>query len=365
MFAAVTVAIGGVGWAALSALGSGQRLTNRIYTDSVVTSEAVARLTDRLNAAEEAVVYGLVASTRVEQQLTANQLESSILPAASAALANVTPRVADDPAQRALTRQIALDWTRFTRLLAELPLRGGNARTRSAVATQLKYVLDRAVANANQTFDVEVWESRRHHTEAIQAYQSNARLVIAALLSGVLLAGLLLAWEMRAVLPRVLAYSRFAKRIADGDYEDHLEIRGSDEIAVLGGTLDEVARRHRDETAYDRTQAEFSNALQLTSDERETQDLLRRHLGRTIAGATVTVINRNNSADRLEAVTALTPESPLRDGLTNAEPRSCLAVRSATVHTQADGEESLVRCAVCSGCCGGRRARRSLWAGQS
>src|SRR5581483_1151271 len=53
---------------------------------------------------------------------------------------------------------------------------------------------------------------------------------------------------------------------------------------------------------------------------------------------------------RLEAVTALPEDSPIRDGLTDASPRACLAVRQAAVRTQAPGGDALVRCPVCGDC---------------
>jgi diguanylate cyclase (GGDEF)-like protein len=66
----------------------------------------------------------------------------------------------------------------------------------------------------------------------------------------------------------------------------------------------------------------------------------------------VTVLNRNNSADRLEAVTTLAPGSPLATSLQHAEPRSCLAVRSGRIHDEDDRRRALLGCAVCGVCPG-------------
>jgi len=60
------------------------------------------------------------------------------------------------------------------------------------------------------------------------------------------------------------------------------------------------------------------------------------------------VLNRNNSADRLEAVTPLPPGSPLRAGLRGAQPRSCLAVRSGRTHQENGGRPALLSCPVCA-----------------
>jgi diguanylate cyclase (GGDEF)-like protein len=59
------------------------------------------------------------------------------------------------------------------------------------------------------------------------------------------------------------------------------------------------------------------------------------------------VLNRNNSADRLEATTELPSESGLSERLATAQPRDCLAVRSARRHDEEPGAEPLIGCALC------------------
>ena len=89
-------------------------------------------------------------------------------------------------------------------------------------------------------------------------------------------------------------------------------------------------------------QAEFAETLQLANDEDETHRLLQRHLERTLPATAAVVLNRNNSADRLEAVTPLPPGSPLAGTLRGAEPRSCLAVRSGRTHHEDGGRPGLL-----------------------
>ena len=120
-------------------------------------------------------------------------------------------------------------------------------------------------------------------------------------------------------------------------------------FALLGTA---AARRLRQAIEPAREQVEFAETLQLAENESEAHELLQRHLQRVVAGSTVTVLNRNNSADRLEAVTALPSGSPLVPGLAHAEPRSCLAVRSARVHEEDERRPGLLGCSVCSGCPG-------------
>jgi diguanylate cyclase (GGDEF)-like protein len=101
-----------------------------------------------------------------------------------------------------------------------------------------------------------------------------------------------------------------------------------------------------------RDQADFGDALQLAKDEDETHRLLQRHLERSIPQSTAVVLNRNNSADRLEAMTRLPIDSALVASLQSADPLSCLAIRSAQPHLEDDHGLALLACAVCSVCPG-------------
>jgi diguanylate cyclase (GGDEF)-like protein len=95
-------------------------------------------------------------------------------------------------------------------------------------------------------------------------------------------------------------------------------------------------------------QAEFAETLQIANGEDEAHQLLQRHLERTLPATAAVVLNRNNSADRLEAVTPLPPGSPLAGTLRGAEPRSCLAVRSGRTHREGEGRPPLLSCLVCA-----------------
>ncbi len=120
-------------------------------------------------------------------------------------------------------------------------------------------------------------------------------------------------------------------------------------FALLGVA---VVRRLRRAIEPGQEQVEFADTLQLAEDEGEAHALLKKHLQRLVTDSTVTVLNRNNSADRLEAVTAVADDSPLHDGLDHARPRTCLAVRSARSHDESDRHPALLGCSVCSGCPG-------------
>ncbi len=99
-------------------------------------------------------------------------------------------------------------------------------------------------------------------------------------------------------------------------------------------------------------QAEFADTLQIATSEDEAHHLLKHYLERILAATTAVVLNRNNSADRLEAVTPLPGGSPLAETLRGAQPRSCLAARSGRTHAEGGGRPPLLSCPVCAPCPG-------------
>jgi diguanylate cyclase (GGDEF)-like protein len=171
--------------------------------------------------------------------------------------------------------------------------------------------------------------------------------VIAVLMGALLLGVGMVLWLVRTVVPRARDYSRFAARVSAGEIPGRLRPKGADELADLGRTLDEMVGRHEADRAYQATQHEFVGALQVAECEVEAQELLKRHVERSVADSAVVVLNRNNSDDRLEPVTPVLPDSALADGLDGAAPRSCLAVRFARRHQQGGDIDPLLSCEVC------------------
>ena len=92
--------------------------------------------------------------------------------------------------------------------------------------------------------------------------------------------------------------------------------------------------------------ARFSELMQAARSESEAYMVLKRHLERILRGATALVLNRNNSANRLEARTPTPPHWAIGDALESAEPESCLAVRTGRPYQQRGGQE-LLPCDVC------------------
>jgi diguanylate cyclase (GGDEF)-like protein len=89
--------------------------------------------------------------------------------------------------------------------------------------------------------------------------------------------------------------------------------------------------------------------MQVAENQAEGHDILTRHLERGIPDAAITVLIRNNSADRLEPALALAEDSPLAEPLEQAKPRSCLAVRLSRPVDQGPDTTEIVTCDVCGG----------------
>jgi diguanylate cyclase (GGDEF)-like protein len=124
-------------------------------------------------------------------------------------------------------------------------------------------------------------------------------------------------------------------------------------FALIGfGALHRGSRRALDrserEVAYRGRQSEFSDLIQAVDSKDEAHELVQRHLERSLVGASVTVLERNNSDNRLQAATLLPADSVLAEHLISAEPRACLAIRLGRTHQEGGKRDELISCTICS-----------------
>jgi diguanylate cyclase (GGDEF)-like protein len=125
--------------------------------------------------------------------------------------------------------------------------------------------------------------------------------------------------------------------------------------AVLAVRVRRLARRRSaakaaeraDVDAFVSSQARFGEALQVAESQSEAHELLTRHLEKTIPGSEALVLNRNNSADRLEPVTVLAEGHLLGEPLEQAAPRSCLAVRLSRHYERSEAADEILECQIC------------------
>jgi diguanylate cyclase (GGDEF)-like protein len=119
-----------------------------------------------------------------------------------------------------------------------------------------------------------------------------------------------------------------------------------------------------EEIAYRTRQREFTDVIQVVQSESEAHNVLKRHLERSIDDARVTVLNRNNSDNRLDATTEVEGDTPLADGLRHADPGACVAVRLARPHHGGAENDPLLSCRVCGGIPGTTSCQPLLVAGK-
>ena len=258
----------------------------------------------------------------------------------------------DSPSELASIRVISDGWNEIQQLRANGRLSG---TTSAAIANEvqlIEHTFDPMTAAANSIVQVEAVQAHVSYQRALATYQTSVRWMLLVLALALLSAVGIVAWLIRSVLSRTLAYSAFANRVTEGDFSQRLSPKGNDELDQLAATLDELAQSRQSEESYEAAKLEFNDTMQLTESEREAHELLKRYLERAVVDCEVTIFNRNNSADRLEAVTTLAEHSPLIASLEGAKPRSCLAVRMARTHAGSHDADALMPCPVCSGCSG-------------
>jgi diguanylate cyclase (GGDEF)-like protein len=279
---------------------------NAIAGDELLTSSTTAQMGLSLNAAYVAGESALLSPDPARRSRLISELYTALLPAADADLAELVRLHADDPADElADVDTFASQWAAVRNLLAPTALQHATATTgsSSAAADGLAAAYAPVLVHQRSLIDKERLDAVEDQDTARSASTSASWVLFAAIGIGLLLAAA---------------------------------------VAVGGRRFIRHALRPEQELIA------FADTLQLSENEEEAHQLLQRHLQRSVASTSVVVLNRNNSADRLEAVTPLDPDSELTRTLSAAEPRSCLAIRSARIQHQSSGHPGLLTCAVCA-----------------
>ena len=274
-------------------------LGNTIAGDELTTSIVTAQLARNIDAAYTTGELALVQPA--ERSRLFGSLYTSVLPAVDADLFTLEQlHAGDPPAEHADVELFIQQWTAVRDLLSPANLTTQPAAT---LAAELTAAYQPVSAHMDRLFLKELDDARADHAQASSNAVSATVLLIGAAILGLLIGGA---------------------------------------FCWLG------IRRIRRNLEPSQDQAEFADTLQIASDEDEAHRLLQRHLERTLPETSAVVLNRNNSADRLEAVTPLPDGSPLAGTLRGAEPRSCLAVRSGRTHREEAGHPNLLSCHVCA-----------------
>jgi diguanylate cyclase (GGDEF)-like protein len=299
--------ITGVGIVAIAGLRNTDRTATSIGSDELATTDAAAVLARQVDSVYETAESFSSSTTPDARATLGTGLFDQLIPGVDADLAALDRlHAADPPAELAEIRLLGRQWSTLRALLD--PNRPGSpAPGPSASGTQLQAAFTPLSTHIASLIAKEARAARSGNRGTASRTAITTWLIVAAMIFAALAAAALTLIGMRRIRRAVQP--------------------GQDQI-------------------------EFSDTLQLAEDQDEAHQLLRRHLERAISGSTATVLNRNNSADRLEAMTELPPGSCLTDTLAGAEPKSCLAVRSGRPHREGASERNLLRCDVCGTCPG-------------
>ena len=316
------------------------------------TTQRVSRLALQLADTEQTVLRLIATGDLADQADLNTTLDRNSVKVEASIYALRAALVDDSRVERLAETEVERRWGEFLDLRRRAAREAAGSAPEIAarnerLADSVAAVFAPAMAATEKVLDQEVADAAKAKAAAQSTYRSTLVWLFGLLGGAVLVAAGLLAWLIRSVVPKVRAYAKFAVDVSEGRLSGRLAVAGSDELADLGHALDAMVRDQFGARDHDRAQSEFSHALQNAENEGEAHDLLRRHLQRSIAGASVIVLNRNNSADRLQAMTDVPEGSPLQDTLAGAAPRSCLAVRFGQTQDQGAGCDPLIRCRLC------------------
>jgi diguanylate cyclase (GGDEF)-like protein len=280
---------------------SAERQGSAIAGDQLTTSVVTGQLAQDMDAAYRTGEAALRSADPATRSRLLGTLYTSLVPAVDAHLVSLERlHAGDPPAEHADIVLFTRQWTAIRNLLSPADL---TAQPPAVLAGRLAAAYQPASAHLDRLVRRELDDARRDH--AVTAANTTR---VTSLILGTAAGGIVIGWLL----------------------------------------LWHEVRRLRRSLEPSQDQAEFAATLQLANDEDEAQLLLQRHLERTLPATTAVMLNRNNSADRLEAVTPLPSGSPLAGTLRGAEPRSCLAVRSGRTHSQGGGRPPLLSCPVCA-----------------
>src|SRR5260370_39252690 len=273
---ALALAVVAVAVLGILATRSATSLGNTIASDQLTTPIVTGQLARNIDAAYAAGQAAVLATQPAQRSRLLGSLYTSLLPAIDAELFSLQQLHADDPPDEQASCELFLgQWTGVRDLLSSIDLKAQPATT---LAVQLTAAYQSVSGHLDRLLLRERSDGQAHQKVTSASTARTTGLLIGAAVLGLVIGAAFLLYGIRRI-------------------------------------------RRNLEPSQD--QAEFADTLQIANDEDEAQLLLQRHLERTLAATTAIVLNRNNSADRREAVPPLPDRSPLARTLRGPEPRSC------------------------------------------
>jgi diguanylate cyclase (GGDEF)-like protein len=305
MLACFAACVFGLAGVSLWGLSLSTSAASSLYNDKLETLQATAAVSDGMRSSYEQTLTVLATTDPIAREARVSRLFNATIP-------NVDVRVSrlrrlptiDTGAERALVASLDTAWSGLRNaIVPDVALAPADSRAlMERVETEFAPI-DKTVAQLR---------AQEHRDSARAADQAHAAWTRSVLL--------ILASATAALVTATMVVARGARRFVDRAVTDEAN------------------------------QQEFSLTMQLAMDEDDAYGLITRHLERLVANGRAVVLNRNNSADRLEAMTAVPSDWPFASHLDGALPRSCAAVRTARTYQRDRGDAPLLSCDVCGDC---------------
>ena len=365
LLAAVIPSMLGISLIAADTLSGLKARLDRVYEDNLESIQTVGRVSAAVREAE-LLAQRLVVETdpEVNGQLR-GELRERLAPRVELLLFQLRSLARAEPDDLAIDRELERSWQTFLAYTSSQAFDPTDARPDRDVVSQQVVELGDAMETLVTRIDRnEDLQARQTRADAEQDYARSVGLFRAIVMLALLVSVGATIALIRNVVTRVREYSVFADRVSRGATRDRVRPRGRDELTDLGWALNEMVERDETARAYGESQGEFVEALQVTQDEEEAHELLKRHLERSVPDGRVVVLNRNNSADRLEATTELPADEAFAERIAEAKPRDCIAVRLARPHAERAGTDPLIPCGLCHPLDGSSSCRPLLVGGE-
>lgn len=347
LLSALTIAC--IGLLGLVRIESG---VDRLISEDFAKVEAMAEMNDALDHLAVTALYRISVLSAAESERLDGEVDRTLIPDAIRSISAVRELSADDPAAGRRLDEIQtvvdeLQRIRRTQAQNRADTDAAAVRADAALAQRTERLFERMAHASDELRAAEVVQTAEVAADVKENYR-NTWQNMAIGTAATLLVGLVLVQMLnRNLVPRIRTYARFADEISAARSVTPLKVRGRDELADLGRALNRMVADAEQARLSGEDQSEFIGALQVTASEEEAHDLLQRHLERALVSATVTVLRRNNSENRLDAAMGPDESDPLMARLSGAEPRSCLAIRFSRTHCEGGARRPLKVCGVC------------------
>jgi diguanylate cyclase (GGDEF)-like protein len=344
--------VAGLSWISLKSLSAASTKT-RVLHEDIHTLEAASELRRTLQKAQTLLLRQSLAGSRSARTRLRAQFTSEAIPSVTSRIEALANRREEDSEElRSAAGAILRAWETFLALYRS-PELSVDAPTDSGPTRTILKASDRGfgrmISIANEVAREEIQEADAARTATEQTYERSRVLVIGGFVMALVSGSAAIAWLTHDIVPRIKNYSVFAARVGRGKSVDRLQPRGRDELSELGVTLNTMAQRRERERELAGAQLEYTDTLQSAESPEEAYSVLKQHLETQLPGSSVIILTRNNSADRLQAMTEMPENAFLRELVGTVRPKSCLAVRFGKMHSQGQEREPLLSCALCSG----------------